>query len=63
MANVTIRNLGDEVVAIMLPPDIHLWYCPCPVGVALPSGNGGRFTSTSFLNSMEGRIARHARRT
>ena len=48
---------------LMLPPDIHLWDCPCPVGVALPSANGGRFTATSFLSSMEGRIARHARRT
>jgi hypothetical protein len=26
---------------LMLPPDSHLWGCPCPVGVALPSGNGG----------------------
>ena len=26
---------------LMLPPDIHFWSCPCPVGVALPSGNGG----------------------
>ena len=25
----------------MLPPDIHFWLCPCLVGVALPSGNGG----------------------
>ena len=26
---------------LMLPPDTHFWSCPCPVGVALPSGNGG----------------------
>ena len=26
---------------LMLPPDIHFWSCPCPVGVVLPSGNGG----------------------
>ncbi len=26
----------------------HFWECPCLVGVVLPSGNGGCFTSRSF---------------
>ena len=38
----------------------HLWKCPCPVGVVLPSGNGVRFTSRPCP---EGRQVRHARRT
>lgn len=28
---------------LMLPSDIHLWFCPCLVGVALPSGCGGLY--------------------
>ena len=38
----------------------HLCQCPCLVGVALPSGNGERFTSE---HRSEGRRVRHARRT
>ena len=38
----------------------HSWRCPCPVGVALPSGNGARFTSGQ---RPEDRQVRHARRT
>jgi hypothetical protein len=37
-----------------------LGQCPCPVGVALPSGHGERFTSGQ---RPEGRRVRHARRT
>ena len=37
--------------------------CPCLVGVALPSGNGGRFITSGSLPLPEARPVRHARRT
>ena len=39
----------------------HFWYCPCPVGVALPSGNGGQFYFRQLVP--EERRLRHAWRT
>ena len=35
---------------LMLPPDIHFWSCPCLVGVALPSGNGGLSTNSALAS-------------
>jgi hypothetical protein len=49
--------LGSTSYFLQTP---HLWRCPCPVGVVLPSGNGVRFTSRL---RPEGRQVRHARRT
>jgi len=39
----------------------HFWNCPCLVGVALPSGNGGQFYFRQLMP--EERRMRHARRT
>ncbi len=42
---------------LMLPPDTHFWSCPCPVGVALPSGNGGLLLLRRLRHA--GRTAEH----